>query len=131
MFSKILADVYSVFATTEWRATGVTGLPSNYQGNLPPEFARISVLPARGQVFSHGSTKKLSGLVIISLFVKAGDGEGRSFTLAGILSKIMDKKTMANGTQFEVGSITHQGLDEINKALFRVNYSINFTIYGE
>lgn len=132
MFELLQNDVYNVFTTSAWTATGVKVYPVNYQGKITaPEFARLSILPARAIVQAFGLKKQLSGMIIVSIFLKAGDGDKRIFQIADKLSQVLDGKRLPNGTSFKVGSVRTIGLDSENAALYRADYSNNFTIYGE
>lgn len=132
MFELLQDDIYKEFTTANWLSTGVKIYPVNYQGKITaPEFARLSILPARAIVQAYGLKKQLSGMIIVSIFLKAGDGDKRIFQIADKLSQLLDGKRLLNGTSFRVGSLKTIGLDVENAALYRADYSNNFTIYGE
>lgn len=130
MFSRSLADVFLVL--NAWAPVGVQVVPNNYQGTITTDtFARVAVLPSRPDIVAHGLVKKISGLLIVSLFTPTGGGDKQVFQLADTLSVAFDGKHLPNGTQFKVGSLSSIELDSVNKALYRVDYSNNFSIYGE
>lgn len=133
MYDLVKQDVYSVFASTQWAATGYKAYPDNYSGTIDTSnsFIRISILPAKSNIEAHGFQKKISGLLILSIFVAAGDGDTTLFTIADLLDSFFEGKTLTNGTQFGPSNITKLGLDLADKSLYRGDYKINFIAYGE
>ena len=133
MYSNLLTDVYSVFASASWVTTGYKAYPIHYSGAIDSTqpFIRISVLPAKGEVDSHGITKKIQGLLILSIYVSAAEGATKLFQIADTIDGFFEGKTLTNGTQFKTSYINTLGLDSANDALYRGDYTINFTAYGE
>ena len=132
MFNSIVTDVYGLLAAPEWVALNIPAKPSNYQASVnSSEFVRVSILPGETSLASHGVTKLISGRVILSIFVVAGNGDKKLFSLAEKLSRYFDCITMPSGTQFGAGSLRVIGTDSENPALYRGDFSINFKIYGE
>lgn len=133
MYDLVKQDVYSVFASSSWTATGYKAYPDNYSGtiDITDSFLRISILPANSRVEAHGFKKRLNGLLILSIFVKAGNGDSDLFSVADTLDSFFEGKTLTNGTQFGPSNITKLGLDPVDKSLYRGDYKINFIAYGE
>jgi len=133
MYSNLKSDIYGVFASSTWTATGYKAYPSNYSGeiNSTSSFIRISILPGNGTVESHGLKKKFSGMLILSIFVKAGNGDSELFTIADTIDSFFQGKTLTNGTQFGASTLMQLGPDLADKSLYRGDYSINFKAYGD
>ncbi len=133
MFSKIKSDVYGVFASAGWTATGYKTYPDNYSGAIDSSsaFIRVTILPGKSTIDAHGLKKKLSGMLILSIFVKAGNGDSELFSIADSIDSFFQGKTLTNGTQFGTSTLMKLGLDPADKSLYRGDYSINFKAYGE
>ena len=133
MFDSIRSDIYSVFASSQWTATGIKAYPANYQGTISNknEFVRISILSGKSNFDSFNLQKTVPGLLILSVFVKTGAGDKRLFQIADILDSIFEGKTLQNGTQFGPSTINVIGLDRDDPALYRGDYSITFNKFGE
>jgi hypothetical protein len=133
MFSKIKSDVYGVFASSTWTATGYKTYPDNYSGAIDSSaaFIRVTILPGKSTIDAHGLKKKLSGMLILSIFVKAGNGDAELFSIADSIDSFFQGKTLTNGTQFGTSTLMKLGLDPADKSLYRGDYSINFKAYGE
>jgi hypothetical protein len=133
MFSKIKSDVYGIFASAGWTATGYKTYPDNYSGAIDSSsaFIRVTILPGKSTIDAHGLKKKLSGMLILSIFVKAGNGDAELFGIADSIDSFFQGKTLTNGTQFGTSTLMKLGLDPADKSLYRGDYSINFKAYGE
>lgn len=133
MFSKIKSDVYGVFASSPWTATGYKTYPDNYSGAIDSSaaFIRVTILPGKSTIDAHGLKKKLSGMLILSIFVKAGNGDAELFSIADSIDSFFQGKTLTNGTQFGTSTLMKLGLDPADKSLYRGDYSINFKAYGD
>jgi len=133
MFDSIRSDIYSVFASSQWTATGIKAYPANYQGTISNknEFVRISIISGRASFDAYNLNKSIPGVLILSVFVKTGAGDKRLFEIADILDDIFEGKTLQNGTQFGPGTINVIGLDRDDPALYRGDYTISFNKFGE
>lgn len=133
MYSNLKSDIYGLFASSAWTTTGYKAYPANYSGAIDTttSFIRISILPGKGTVDAHGLKKKFSGMLILSIFVKAGNGDAELFTIADTLDSLFQGKTLTNGTQFGASTVMQLGLDPADKSLYRGDYSINFKAYGD
>ncbi len=133
MYTRIKDDVYSVFASPAWTATGNKAYPVNYSGQIDStgSYLRISILPGKPSLEAFSFKKALNGLLILSIFVKAGDGDKTLFTIADTLDSFFQGKTLTNGTQFGVSTLKSIAPDTADDTLYRGDYAIQFTIYGE
>ena len=134
MFDDILEDVESVFASNTWKANNIKTFPANYQGDIGPnvkEHIQVNVLPSRSNNYAYGAKKETNGLVAIKMFVKAGEGQGKTMALADLLDIVLQNKTLPNGTSLGTSYLNVEGLDPLNKSLYSASYIIPFTRYGE
>ena len=133
MYSLLKDDIYGVFASTPWVSAGYKAYPSNYNGTIDTSntFIRVSILPGRATLNAFRFKKTFSGLLILSIFVKAGEGDKTLFTVADALDSFFQGKTLTNGTQFGPSTLSTLGLDPADDSLYRGDYSINFKAYGD
>jgi len=133
MYNNILADIEEVFASAGWLANSIEVYPDNYQGtiNNDNEFCRLSVLPSSSENSVYGGAKTVEGLVILKIFVKAGDGQARLMAISDILDINLVNKRLTNGTELSTSYLNVEGLDPSNKSLYSARYIIPFTLYGE
>jgi len=92
MFDSVLADIESVFASSNWTSNNIDIYPENYQGAISDdtEFCRLSVLPSSSENYVYGAKKLLSGLVAVKIFVKAGEGQNRIMGIGDILDLVLE-----------------------------------------
>lgn len=133
MYNNLKQDIYSVFTTANWNATGYAAYPFNYAGavDYTKPVIKISILPANSKLQRFDFGKDLSGLLILSIFVKAGDGDNTLFSVATVLDSFFEGKTLTNGTQFGPSHLKVMGTDPGNDTLYRGDYTITFKIHGE
>ncbi len=133
MYTGLKDDVYGVFASPAWKSTTYKAYPANYNGQIDSSsvFIRISILPGKPSLDGFSFSKTFSGMLILSIFVKAGDGDKTLFTVAETLDSFFEGKTLANGTQFGPSTLKTLGLDPSDDTLYRGDYSINFKAYGD
>lgn len=133
MFVDILSDIEQVFASSTWKNNNIKTYPANYQGSTgnTNEYVTLKVMPTEGKNFVYGSGKQVSGLLAVKIFVKAGEGQGRTMFIANLLDIILENKKLTLGTNFQVSYLNIEGLDPSNKSLYSASYLIPFTKYGE
>jgi len=133
MFDNVLSDIETIFSLAPWAAEGIAIYPDNYQGEISNdnEFCRLSVLPSSSETYSYQGKKSIQGLIIIKIFVKSGEGQGRLMTIADIFDNHLEQKTLTNGTELGTSYLNVEGLDPANKSLYSAQYIIPFKIYGE
>lgn len=129
-YSELQSDIFSIFSSAEWQAEGINTYPSNFTGmNTTDEFLRVTIVPS-GAGLNLGS---ISGLLIIDIFVAAGNGPKRPYELADKLDSYLVGKSFSTGvgtTQLSNSSIEERGRDNDNEALYRTIYSIPFNFFG-
>lgn len=134
MFEDLLEDIEFVFGSVTWTANSIPTFPSNYQGKIGDgllEYVRLNVLPSNGEDYAYDASKKLSGLVAVKIFVKAGEGQSRTMAIASLLDISLQHKILPLGTNFGASYLSVEGLDPANKSLYSASYLIPFTKYGE
>jgi hypothetical protein len=94
------------------------------------EFIRVNIV-ASGEGIN---LKSISGVLIIDIFVSAGNGPGRANFMADVLDTYLVGKsfklTAPSTTQFNGSSMQFVGRDPDNQALSRYVYSIPFNYFG-
>jgi hypothetical protein len=133
MYDSIADDVEAVFANSLWTANNIAIYPDNYQGAVTSsnEYCRLSVLPSSSDNYSYGGKKELSGLVVVKIFVRAGEGQARLMAISDILNINLENKRLTNGTELSTSYLNVEGLDPSNNSLYSARYIIPFKIYGE
>jgi hypothetical protein len=133
MYENIQKDIYSVLASSAFTSLGYKAYPSNYDGKIDTtkSFIRVSILPAKSELQTFRFGKVTNGILILSIFVKSGNGDKELFAIADKLDKLFQGKTLTNGTQFGPSMINKLGLDATDNTYYRGDYMINFTIHGE
>jgi len=129
-----------MFTQSYWTSQGINLYPDNYEGTIAKhnEFLRINILPSNSDTY-YGGVKNLSGTVILSIYVKAGEGQKRVMQISDILDVLLQNKsttfTVSNvityGPLLGTSFLTIGGLDTANKALYSAQYTIPFQSYGE
>jgi hypothetical protein len=133
MFDKTLSDIEEIFSLAPWASENIAIYPDNYQGDISNdnEFCRLSVLPSNSDNFTYNGDKRLQGLIIIKIFLKAGEGQGRLMKIADIFDNHLQNKVLTNKTELGTSYLNVEGLDPINNSLYSAQYIIPFKIYGD
>ncbi len=130
-YTNLISEVYSLFGTTNWKAEKVKTFPSNFIGiDKADEFIRVSVIPSGTGL----NRKSVSGILMIDIFTKAGEGPKRSSAIADKLDSYLSGKSLSTSsgivTQFpENSTLDLKGIDKDNPTLFRVTYTIPFNYF--
>jgi len=133
MYTQLLDDIGRAVSVGDWTSLGIATYPDNYQGKINSnlEFCRINVLPAASTTYGYGAKKQLSGVIIVSIFVKAGEGQKRVMQIADALDNVLQYKNLINGTELGASYTSMEGLDTANNSLYRARYTIPFKLYGD
>jgi hypothetical protein len=130
-YSIVVQDVLSIFGTPSWKAEGIKTFPANFVAIEPGnEYVRVTVIPGgRGL-----NPRSLSGILIIDIFIPAGNGQKRASFIADKLDKYLDCKTLSASSAYSIqcarSSLTFSGLDADNPSLYRATYTIPFNLFG-
>ena len=130
-YERTQADVFSIFNQLAWKAEQIKTYPVNYISvTQDSEYIRVSVIPS-GRGINLNST---SGLVLIDIFISAGNGPRRASLIADKLDKYLVGKSIVTqdnaNTQFGQSSLVTKGLDRDNPTLYASTYSIPFNYFG-
>lgn len=132
MFEQVVQDIYGVFAGSGWVDTGYKAFPSNYQGTIDTKpYVLVSVLANNKKTVNFERERSLQGLMILSIFTDTTKGDKELFHVADVLNDLFEEKILSNGTQFELGNLSKGEVDPDNKSLYRADYSIRFTLFGD
>jgi hypothetical protein len=133
MFEKVLSDIEEVFASSVWKTNSIKTFPANYLGSKSNdgEYVILTIMPSKSENFVYGVQKQLSGLLAVKIFVKSGEGQGRTMAIANLLDIVLENKRLTLGTELGASYLNMEGLDPLNKSLYSASYLIPFTKYGE
>jgi len=133
MYENIQKDIYGVLASFSFTNLGYKAYPMNYDGKIDTtkSIIRVSILPSKSSLETFSFGKVLTGILILSIFVKGGNGDKDLFLIADKLDNLFQGKTLINGTQFGTSLINRLGPDTADNTYYRGDYTINFTIHGE
>jgi hypothetical protein len=137
MYNTLIESIERIFVSPSWTALDLIAIyPDNYQGSISDqnEFCRLNILPSSSEILAFGGigdNKSLTGNVIITIFVKAGEGQRRVAEIADSLDDFLQYKAPAAGLGLGSSFIDIGGLDPKNAALYSASYTIPFTYYKE
>lgn len=131
-FTSLKTAIELVFSGSSWTTNNISIYPDNYQGTISNqnEFCRLNILPASSGN-NYGGSKNFSGSMIVSIYVKAGEGQSRIMAIADILDVLFANKKLNNGPELGSSYLQISGLDSANSALYTAQYVIPFKTYGE
>lgn len=130
-YQNLESDLFSIFNTDAWKAEDIKTYPSNFIAvNTGSEFIRVSAIPG-GQGLNLSS---VSGILVVDIFISAGNGPKRISLIADKLDDYLVGKTFSTGsagtTQLKNSSLSLNGVDKDNPSLYRATYSIPFNHFG-
>jgi hypothetical protein len=130
-YTVLQTDVFSIFASTTWKAENLKTYPTDTIAiNSGSEFLRVNIIAGGEGV----NLKSVSGVLIIDIFVSAGNGPGRANSIADVLDTYLVGKSFKLAkpitTQFMGSSMVFVGRDPDNAALSMYSYSIPFNYFG-
>ena len=130
-YKNLQDDVFSVFASAEWKAESLKVIPTNAINiGESREFLRADILASSTGI----NSKSVSGLLIVDIFTSAGNGPNRASLIADKLdSYLANQSIKTNGnnvTQFLGSTMTPRGRDPADKTLHKSVYSIPFNYFG-
>ena len=129
-YLEALSNVYSIFETSAWIAENIKTVPSAFvPKSLGNEFIRIDIL------FNQGDTLiSCNGLILIDIFILAGNGPKRVSEIADKLDSYLVGKSLkvANNkiVQCFASNLNSGKYDADNSSLWKSTYQLNFKYYG-
>lgn len=130
-YSVVTQDILSIFGTPAWVGENIKTFPANFVAIEPGnEYVRVSIIP-RGRGINPQS---LSGILIIDIFIPAGNGQKRASFIADKLDTYLSCKTLSASSTYSIqcsqSSLVFSGIDADNPALYRASYTIPFNLFG-
>jgi hypothetical protein len=130
-YANIDTSIYSIFGLSSWTAEGIKTYPANYVAiNAGTEYIKVSVIPNGS---SDVNLRSSSGVLIVDIFVAAGNGPKRSSAIADKLDDYLLGKTITPTTkatvQLGTSSVEVFGPDPDNPSLYRTSYTIPFNYF--
>lgn len=130
-YTGLQEDIFSVFATPEWKAEKIKTFPVNFvtvnQGN---EFIRVAIVSSGAGI----NLSSVSGTFIVDIFTPAGNGPKQASLIADKLDQYLVGKSLSTNsgavTQLTSSSFDVGRPDRDNPALFRSTYTIPFNYFG-
>ena len=128
-FAKTSQAIFSIFGSQQWIAEGIKTTPQNFSSNVTvTEYVRVSVVPSGSGI----NQDSVSGLILIDIFTAAGNGPIRANIIADkldsyLLGKSFTEAALGAVTQIQkTSSLSTQGIDKANPALFHTKYQAQF-----
>lgn len=129
-YASLQSDIFSIFNSSAWKAENINTYPSNFVTINPGnEFIRVSIIPSGNGI----NLISVSGVIIIDIFVSAGNGPKAIVSIADKLDSYLVGKTVntqGNNTCLANSSLAFVGNDKDNPALYRASYTIPFNYFG-
>jgi hypothetical protein len=130
MFEDIITAFYSLPENN--LLANLPVYPADYRGTISAvPFLKFSIVTGKANQFAYRDNKLVTGLVIVSIFYKAGNGQKEPTTIASSLDSVFQNKLLAYGIQTNVSSLQFIGPDPDDSTLSRADYSVPFSYYGE
>jgi hypothetical protein len=129
-YAQIDNNILAVFGTSRWNAENIKTYPENFiKVGTSDEFIRVSIVTSGNGV----NLKSVSGILLIDIFTKVGDGPKRSSTIADKLDSHLSGKSLSAvaGTvvQFQSSTVGRGKNDIDNSALYHKTYTIPFNYF--
>lgn len=129
-FGNLDSSIYSIFADSTWTDENISVYPENFSASTAEtQFVRLNIIPAGEGI----NVRSVSGVLLAEIFVPKEKTSIPISIVADALDRFLAGKTLEASTgsvQFFGSSIGNKRLDSSNPALYRAEYSINFT-YNE
>ena len=128
MFEEIINTVYSLPQNN--LLANLPVYPVDYQGKITSvPFVKLNIVFSNANRFAYRDNKKVTGLVIVSIFYPAGSGQSYPTTLTASLDSLFESKLLTYGIQTSVSSLQFLGPDRDDTTLSRADYSVPFVYY--
>ena len=128
MFEEIINTFYSLPQNN--LLTNLPVYPADYRGKVSSTpFLKLSIVLGNANRFAYQDNKKVTGLVIVSIFYPAGSGQSYPTTLTASLDSLFESKLLTYGIQTSVSSLQFLGPDRDDTTLSRADYSVPFVYY--
>lgn len=130
MFEEIINTFYSL-ATNNLLAN-LPVYPADYRGTISAvPFLKLSVVTGKANQVAYRDNKLVTGLLIVSIYYKAGNGQKEPSVISSSLDNIFQNKSLSYDIKTTVSSLQFMGPDPDDSTLSRADYSVPFSYYGE
>jgi len=131
MYSEVINCFYDLPVNNN-KLAGFQVFPADYKGELPkPPFLKLNIVFSPASLEATSGTKKVSGVVLVSIYYESGGGQLQASEISELLNDIFEKKLLNFGIQTKVSSLQFLGTDKNDASLSRADYSVPFSYYGE
>jgi len=130
MFEDIINTFYAL--PTNNLLANLPVYPADYRGTFSSSsFLKLNIVTGLAKQFAYRDNKLVTGLVIVSIYYPAGQGQKYPTTVASLLDNTFENKLLNYGIQTNVSSLQFLGPDKDDTTLSRADYSVSFSYYGE
>jgi len=130
MFEEIINTFYGLSQNNLLATLPV--YPADYKGTISAvPFLKLAIVTGKANRVAYRDNKLVTGLVIVSIYYKAGKGQKEPSVIANALDGIFESKLLSYNIQTSVSSLQFIGPDPDDSTLSRADYSVPFTYYGE
>jgi hypothetical protein len=130
MFEEIIDTFYSLPQNN--LLANLPIYPADYKGTISGiPFLKLNVITGKANHFAYRDNKLVTGLVVVSIYYKAGAGQKEPSVISSSLDNIFQNKLLAYSIQTNVSSLQFMGPDPDDSTLSRADYSVPFSYFGE
>jgi hypothetical protein len=129
MFNNIIEAFYGLPSNN--LLANLPVYPADYRGKISSvPFLKLDIVNGQAKQSAYRDNKLVKGLVKVSIYYKAGEGQKYPSTVADSLNSIFELKLLNYGIQTNVSSLQFMGPDSDDSTLSRADYSVPFSYYG-
>lgn len=130
MFEDIIDTFYSLPQNN--LLANLPVYPADYRGKISAiPFLKLNIITGKANQFAYRDNKLVTGLVVVSIYYKAGSGQKEPSVISSSLDTIFQNKLLNYNIQTSVSSLQFMGPDPDDSTLSRADYSVPFSYYGE
>jgi hypothetical protein len=129
MYENIINTFYSLPSNN--LLANLPVYPADYRGKISSvPFLKIDIVNGNAKQSAYRDNKLVTGLVKVSIYYPAGEGQKYPPSVATLLDSVFQQKLLAYGIQTNVSSLQFMGPDPDDSTLSRADYSVPFSYYG-
>jgi len=126
-YTALEDEVFKIFSSIEWKGENIKTFPKNISmKDAGKNFIRIDIVPSSNYV----NSESISGVLIIDIFITAGQGSTAAYTIADTLDKYLNYKVYNHRLQFSKSSLQPLGNDPADSGLYTYQYIVSFNFFG-
>ena len=128
-YTSVFLDIESVFGSQDWIAEKIFTTSSTFTGTVAQdEFVKTEILPLESE--ASYDRNGIRGQVIVQIYIESGFGSMRVNEIADILDNYLQNKSFINGTSTGSSVLNILGIDRLNPALYRGDYTVDFVNFN-